>query len=216
MEISVVGIAKKSFVPDVVEIGFRFKRVGKTYEDAVNGGASAVKKFAEFLGKFGFKKDELKTTNFSVRENQVYDNKTNKYKKDGFSFEQGINLKFDYDVARFAKIIDEISTLDAPPEYRVGFKLGDEAAAKRALYEKAVADAKEQAQMIAKASGLALKECKSVSANPFGEIGASATNFGSGASVLRCASYLSDDIENTFVPSDITVECELGVVWQAE
>lgn len=92
--------------------------------------------------------------------------------------------------------------------------------AEKALYEACVKDAKEQAETIAKASGLKLTKCEKVSCMPFENAFISATKFDGYAQMEGAKKYslgtASQSIQNTFVPEDIKVANSLYVIWRAE
>lgn len=219
MEIYVEGKAEKSFKPDEVRMTFTFTKMEKTYQKTLESGCNNVARFIEFMGKLGFDKNDCKTSSFSVRENNVYDEKTRSYKKDGFVFTQRMLLVYDYDVKKFADALEKISNEKDAPKCMVNFGLKDTRKAERALYEACVKDAKEQAETIAKASGLKLAKCEKVSCMPFENAFTSATSFDGFARMEKsecCFGSASDSIQNTFVPEDIIVSNTLYAIWQAE
>ena len=217
MEIYVEGRAEKQFKPDEVRMNFTFRKTANTYQKALENGCEDVERFIEFVETLGFDKKDCKTKSFSVRENSVYDEKTRSYKKEGYIFTQEMSLVYNYDVKKFAEVLEELSNEKNAPSCRIVFGLKDRRKAERALYEACVNDAKEQAETIAKASGLKLAKCEKISCEPINASFESSTNF-ENARMMGKASCLSarESIQNTFVPEDIIVSNSLYVVWRAE
>ena len=69
MEIIVEGKGINSFVPDEVRLNINFFVKGITYEETLNKGTLNVQLFIEeVLFKNGFKKDDMKTKSFIIKE----------------------------------------------------------------------------------------------------------------------------------------------------
>ena len=110
MEIIVAGKCTNSFVPDEVRLNINFFVKGNTYEEVLNKGTLNVQLFIEeVLLKNNFKKDDMKTRSFIIKEEKKYNEITRNYDFDGYSFSQDAILKFDYNSNLMANIIVAIS-----------------------------------------------------------------------------------------------------------
>ncbi len=217
MEIIVEGKGSNFFKPDEVEISITFNEKGSSYDLVLNLGSRNVLSFIEdILIPNGFSKDDLKTRNFVIREENKYNNATQTYTRDGYSFNQQAKLKFDYDVKKMSKLMEEISKLPNPPICRVNFGLKDEKKSRREILALAYKDAEDAARAIADASGLVLKKCIKVDFKPFETNYVSASEFNSG---LERACYFGETaqiLENSFTPEDIELTETLYCLWIAE
>ena len=215
MKINVVGYAKKEVLPDEVEICFTFNRKSETYEGAVELGTKSVDDYLKFLKAFGFQKDEFKTCNLRVSENKEYDESKRKYVSVGYVYTQTVKLKFDYDVKILADIMEQTSKLEFAPEYTVRFDVKNKDKLSYELYGEAVADAKNQAEIIAKASGLNLSVCKRISTNLTDNAIELYSETSFNGERMMCKSAVSNMVQNNFTPEEITVETKLYVIWEA-
>lgn len=216
MEIYVVGSASKCFKPNLVKLAFTFKKVEKSYQEALQKGSKEVEEYLSFLIQQGFSKEDFKTRAFSVYEEKKYNEQKKVYEVEGYRFTQEATLQFDYNVKKFADILEKNSNLKNAPFCSVKFALKDERKARTELYVDCVNDAKEQAEIIAKASGLKLSKCLKISSQDFDTV--LENNFARSGCVEKamCYSGASDSIQNTFVPEDICAEQELHAIWLAE
>lgn len=165
----------------------------------------------------GFNREDMKTRNFVVREEQKYDNMTRQYSSDGFSFNQIASIKFDYDKEKLANIMEQLSKLDNAPQCHVGFEVKDEKDCRRQVLAKAYKDAELQAQAIADASGKVLKQCAKIDFKPVTTTYASQTNF-EGDMMYAKADRIgtATTIMNTFTPEDVELSEILYCLWIAE
>ena len=201
MEIIVQGKGTEYFTPNEIIISINFYKKGSSYEEVLNSGVMSVQKFVNnILLPNNFNKEDMKTRNFVVREEQKYDNMTMKYSSDGFSF-----------------IMEQLSKLVDAPECHVDFGVKDETECKRKILSKAYKDAELQARAIAEASGKTLKQCTKVDFKPFTTSYISSTNFEGDMRYAEASGIgASTAIINTFTPEDIELTETLYCLWIAE
>ncbi len=73
MEIRVQGTGKRTFVPDEVNFTIYFKTKGNSYEEVLQEGIYHVERFIEeVLYQNDLKKEDMKTRNFVIKEEQKY------------------------------------------------------------------------------------------------------------------------------------------------
>ncbi len=215
MEISVKGIGTKTLKPNQVTLNFVFKIKNKSYNSALESGTFIIKDYIALLEKLNFKKDSLKTQSFNVSENQIYDEKTHKYIKDGFwNFTQNSSLQFNYDLDKLAKLMQETSKINNPPSYTINFTMKNDKKIREELLDLAFKDAEFQAEAIAKSNKKELKECVKVSFEPFD------LNFHSSTEAqniaickMNASEDLSKTITNIFVPKDIEISTSIYCLW---
>ena len=218
MEIIVEGLGCKYFTPNQIILNFNFVTKGQSYEEVLKKGSSNVELFINgILLQSGFSKNDLKTRNFIIKEETKYNNETNKYEPNGFSYNQHALLKFDYNKDRLSELMENIATLTNPPTYQINFGLKDEKIAKKEVLKYAYQDAEEQAIIIADAAGKTLKRCIKVDFKPFDTTYISESNLDYSLTTdAKTIRTVSEVISNTFTPEDIKVTENLYCLWIAE
>ena len=137
MEIVVEGVAKDYFTPNQIVLNFNFNTKGNTYENVLNNGVKNVYDFInQVLIKYGFKKEDLKTRNFVVREETRYDNIEHKNIFLGYSYNQNATLKFDYNKEILSNIMVDLSKINNAPTCHVDFSVKDEKQCRRQIISK--------------------------------------------------------------------------------
>lgn len=218
MEIIVQGKGVEYFTPNEIILSMNFYKKGNSYEEVLNSGVMSVQNFINnILLSNGFNKEDMKTRNFVVREEQKYDNMTRQYSSDGFSFSQIATIKFDYDKEKLANIMEQLSKLDNAPQCHVDFGVKDEKDCRRQVLAKAYKDAELQAQAIAEASGKTLTQCAKIDFKPFTTTYVSQTNFEGEMMYAKAErAGTATTIMNTFTPEDIELSETLYCLWLAE
>ena len=217
MEIIVQGKGVKFVTPDEVVMMLTFTTKGCSYEEVLNLGTRNVQSFVDnLLIPNGFSKEDMKTRNFVIKEETKYNGVTQSYDFDGYSFNQYAVIKFDYDINKMAKMMEEISKLDNPPKYQVNFGVKDEKSCRREILFAAYKDAEEQAKTIADASGKILKRCVKVDFKPLTTEYASISTFNSDMMYEAARLGAAQVIVNTFTPEDIELTETLYCLWIAE
>lgn len=160
MEIIVTGKANEYFKPDQIILNINFYVKENTYEDVLIKGTNNVKIFIdEVLINNGFKNDDLKTRSFIIKEEKKYDNISNNYIFDGFSYNQEASLKFNYDKELLSKLMVDISKLESAPKYKINFGLINEKDIRKNVLTLSYNDALEKATVLANASHKNILKC---------------------------------------------------------
>lgn len=213
MEIIVEGNATLSITPDLVILNLSFKTKAHTYEEALGKGIEEVQNFVdEVLLKNNFTVDDMKTQNFVIKEEQKYNEQTESYIFDGYSFYQNATIKFDYDKVRLAKVIEGIAKLEKAPSIQVNFGVKNEKAYQEKVLQDAYQDAQFQAEAIAKAAGKVLDQCKKVDFKPFTEEYISKTRLMDSFENANTLNAIPKMI-NIFTPEDIKITENLYCLW---
>lgn len=160
MEIIVTGKANEYFKPDQIILNINFCVKENTYEDVLIKGTNNVKIFIdEVLINNGFKNNDLKTRSFIIKEEKKYDNISNNYIFDGFSYNQEASLKFNYDKELLSKLMVDISKLESAPKYKINFGLINEKDIRKNVLTLSYNDALEKATILANASHKNILRC---------------------------------------------------------
>ena len=215
MEIITTGIGEESYKPDQIILTLTFAFNDTLYDEVLENGTKSVLDFVNnILYKYGFSEEDIKTKSFIIKEEQKYNEETRSYDFDGYSYNQTVILKFDYELEKLTNMMKDISRLSNPPYYKIEFSLKDEEKVKKELISKAYNDAKEKANIIALASNKILKDCIKVSFNPLDVDFLSLTSLDNSAMYLKEASMSL--MNKIFTPEDITLSETIYCLWISE
>jgi len=214
MDIIVEGKASEFFTPDEVKFNINFWTKEKTYNSALSEGTKSVEKFInEILIGLGLTKRDLKTKSFVISEETKYNDKTKVREPDGYAYRQTSFIKFEYDMKKISKFMDEVSKLKNPPSYRISFSLKDEKGCKNEVIAKAYNEAKIKAEAIALASGKKLKDCVKVDFRPFDEHVISNSGIEKNMMYMEKSMGSAQVVENVFTPEDVEIVEKLYCLW---
>ena len=226
MDIVVEGVGKKYYTPDEVEISLQFYTRENSYEKALEEGTKDVEGFIhEVLESMNFQREDMKTRNFRIYEENRYDYDKKKYVYLGFAYTQQAIIKFDYNKNRIAEFMEKISRLKNAPKYTLQFNVKNVKQCKEEALAEAYQNAKEKAEAIAKAAGKEIKECVKTDFKPFDEKVISGSslnsqdmpigNLGTDNSMLRekRSAAVAETIQTIFTPEDIIISETLYCLW---
>jgi len=226
MEIVVEGTGTKELLPDVVKIEIEFKFLEKTYDKSLEVGTNSVTEFIKkVLPKLELKKEDLRTTKFSIEHVIENDYRTDKEKDLGYQFEQKSNIEFDYDKDKINTFMSETLKMEQIPEYDIKFDIKDKENANADALKLAFEECEKKAKLIASASNLNLKKCQKTDFQPIENI--RYMDFSSsriiGNADLECPSFLRKKEEKTFTgftesftPEKIKIMQTIYTLWIAE
>ncbi len=210
--ITVKGTGKASAKPDYVSITLNLKTIDKNYEKASAKADKEVEVLREAFVTAGFKKDELKTTNFDV--GSVYESKKDRngeYKQvfAGYRVCHDLKLSFDFTMENLSKALKAIAGSSAKPEFSIRFSVKDPSDVGEAVLQSATENARKKAEIICNASGMHLGEIQSIDYD-WGEVNIySDTRYNTPIDMV-CDLSCNYDIE----PDDIEVCDSIRFVWE--
>lgn len=212
--ICVTGRGLIRLKPDTTRITLTIEGVSPDYAMLLRSSASDTARFGRALETAGFAREDLKTLQFQVQpeyegyqEDGVY-----KQRLTGFRFRHELSVAFPSDNERLERILAALAGTGLRPEFSVSFTVKDREAAKNALLNAAVADAKEKAETLAAASGVKLLGVRhirySMNETEFAVHPVSRSVFAAKASADRFAPEI--------VPEEIEAEDTVSIVWEIE
>ncbi len=160
--IEITGNGEMKIAPDqgILQINIRAHRM--SFGEATTALSKKEDNVLKKLEKLGYKKEDVRTSNFSVNENIIWRNGT-RYDS-GFIASQYMTMEFPNSKERIAKILNAFSEGKMDAEIGFGFKLSDklrnEMNAK--VIELAVNDAKMNADLLAKYTGITIKSVNKI------------------------------------------------------
>lgn len=166
--ITVRGTGKVSTKPDLTEIILDLRATHYDYETTINIATEHVNAIRTALDELGFKKQDVKTTNFDVhpRFETIKDAQGN-YKRrfEGYECRHNLKIEFDLDMPMLSRVLTALAKSDANLEFEVRFTVKDKKLIKSQLLENAVENAKNNAIILAKASDVSLGDILSINYN---------------------------------------------------
>ena len=160
-EMRVTGRGRLSVKPDRIRLILNLSDTKKDYEKVLKASAEMGAKLSELFAGYGFKEEDLKTTNFFVdAQYEGYNDKDGNWKQKfvGYRFEQSLKIEFPIDNDRLGTILYALSKSGVKTEFRIQYTVADQEKCRKELLDEAVKDAKEKAAVLAKAGGVKLGE----------------------------------------------------------
>ena len=151
--------------PDMTCITMTLTGLDPDYGEALRRSSADTETLRGVLTGFGFARTDLKTLGFHVStEYESYQDEDNTYKERfaGYRFRHVLKVEFDSDNDRMGKVLYALANGSVSPELRISFTVRDQESAKKALLAKAVADAREKAELLALAGGVALRDIQTI------------------------------------------------------
>ncbi|MBO4928520.1 MAG: SIMPL domain-containing protein [Clostridiales bacterium] len=215
--IRVTGRANLRVTPDQTCINMSVEGVEKKYEAAVEKSSQRSREIKASLQAAGIDPEEIRTTGFSIDpEYESYEKEGGwKQRFKGYRFRHGLRLCFDSDKEKLGLVFGALAACPAAPEFRVSYRVKDQEKAKSELIAKAVSDAKEKAKVLAKASGVKLKEIQRIDYS-FSEIEMEAPmmNLRSLDCVAAGKVMGARAIDIDMDPEDIEITDNVTLVWE--
>jgi len=212
--IHVTGRGAVHVVPDVTRLEISIDRVYETYEEAYLKAKENSKWVCDILEYNGKSGKMAKTTKMDISEHTH-----GKYDAgghyicaiaDGYSLDQRVRIDLGIDNVLLNKIVRGIGNFIEGAEIHIGYTVQDPRPAQLRMLEKAVKDAKEKAEIMAKALGCKLGDVVDIN---YGyqevHVYAEARNIHSNAEATACT---SDSLDIT--PEDLSVSDNVQVEWQ--
>lgn len=162
--ITLTGKGSLKVHPDMTRVSIRLTGVCEEYDQTLEKASQNTKTLGKLLKKFGFKRSDLKTVDFSVdTETESYkEDDTYKYRVIGYRFDHSMKIEFDSDNKRLGKILYALAHSSLDPEFSISYTIKDPESVKNKLLAKAVKDAKEKAEVLTSAAGASLGKILSI------------------------------------------------------
>jgi uncharacterized protein YggE len=164
--ITVTGKGYAYTAPDVTRITIDVVSIGKTYPELYERAQNNLQELGSIVERHGLNKKIAKTQHFEIERNErsVYDKNGHftGYKFDGYKLSQKMKIDLGIDNKLLSSIVQAIGHLLYDAQISIGYTVKDSRPAELRMLEKAVKDATEKAQIMAKAAGCKLGLVKSI------------------------------------------------------
>lgn len=160
------GQSQMKAIPDEVTCLLRNRVIRQEYDDVLKALDRQLKEVKKVLVKLNFPETQIKSKNFSVGPNRVYQRGTSK--DSGFVARQDLEITFEFNKEKVLDLINEISDSKAQPSLSFGFDFMDKTrqALESQLIKAAIADAHGKANLIAEAAGVRLGPIRRILYDP--------------------------------------------------
>lgn len=211
--IRVKGKGKISVKPDTIKITIKAEGVRWNYDETIERSTHDTRILRDALKNAGLDPKDLKTTRFSIDSKyKSYRDKNDDYKEKfvGYEYEHRTYIKFENDNKILGKVLYELAHCDVKVKFDINYTVKDKEKVKNDLLEKAVEDSTTKAKVLAKASGVKLKEILNIDYS-WGEIEIYSSPMDD-LMVCEAASTYDIDIE----ADDIDVQDTVTITWAIE
>lgn len=207
-QLNVTGQATISAQPERTTVSYSINETRDSYDLAISAMTHRIDALSAALRKIGFKKEDIKTSNFNIRQNRKY--KQGEPKGIEYLASQTLEVSFGQSTERLLEVLNKTASEESAPGVSIVFGLSDEQqkSLKIQLMKMAVADAKAKAELLAQETGYSLKGIKEI-------------NYGNSfkrpvqntASMGRMKSFAESDISN-FEAKDLTVSDQVFISYE--
>ena len=211
--ITVTGRGGVHIVPDVTRVKLSVKGLRQEYGDCYNLAKDNNQELTRIMQMLGLDPKLPKTTSLDIDQHthSVYD-KFGHYDHsefDGYELNQQIKIDLGMDNELLGKLVQSIGALMTGVEIQIGYTVKDPRPAQMKMLERAVKDAKEKAEIMARAASCELADVKNITyAWREIEVYSQAREIHSSEEASVCCKEALD-----ITPDDLAASDEVTVVW---
>ena len=198
------GTGNVSVKPDLIRLELEMQSRSTDCGEAMEISEKGLSELIEILEKYGFEREDLKTSDFRVNtEYESVPDENNVYHSvfKGYCCCHSMKIEFDMDTERLALVLRAVSASEAAPQISVFFTVKDEEAAREELIRLSSADARKKAELLCEASGAKLGKLLKISYDRSDMSFVSQARYGMDMNCLRSSakavSIAPDDIKLT-------------------
>jgi uncharacterized protein len=213
-KLQITGKGNLSVAPDMIILSFKAEAHEWEYEKAVRALNSKVEELRSIIGEEGVERKSLKTKDFSIRKDTAWKKKTEQYEFNGFRASHSLELELPLDKQVINSLLGQITKKLDSLDFNIAFGVKDATSHQQQLILQAIAKARENATLIAGATGVALKEILHIDYS-FRELIIRSDRYNYAvqeADMLMDASPATPDFE----PDDIDVAETITITWKIE
>ncbi len=159
--IKITGKGEIAVSPDRIRLSMNVKSVDPSYEQTVKKSAEDTKILRNAVKSAGLNPKELKTARFSVdTAYEEYTDQNGRWKRKfiGYEYRHALFITFPNDNKLLGKILYALANCPVDVEFSIAHTVENTKKVKNMVLEKAVEDAREKAEVLTKAAGVALQE----------------------------------------------------------
>lgn len=213
--ITIKGTGKVSIKPDMISVKVTLKSDDMDYTKTIKKADQMLESLRKDSEAAGLQHDDIKTLSYNVNPqfNNISD-QYNNYKKvfTGYLCSHELKIEFGFDMNKLSTVLTFLAASDSKPEFSVNFTVRDKQSLTASLLKNAAENAKKNAEILCKASGVTLGNIVSIDYD-WGELNIYSR---SSYNIDRCitAESCMSEIEADIVPDDIDLSDTVTFVWE--
>lgn len=209
-QLNVTGQASISVQPERTIVTYSINETRDSYDEAISMMTERIDALTKSLTRIGFEKEEIKTANFNIRQNRKY--RQGEPKGEEYVASQTLEIRFNHSTKRLLEVLNKTASDESAPSVSIAFGMSDEQekTVKNQLIQRAVADARAKAEVIASATGYQIKGIKEIN---YG--GSSNRPRPYAANMGMMKSFAESDISN-FEAKDLTISDQVFISYKIE
>jgi uncharacterized protein len=157
-KLQITGRGKLSVAPDIILIAFEAEAHEWEYEKTIGALNQKVDQLRTIIERQGIDRKQLKTKDFNIRKETTRNKQTEQYEFAGFRATHSLELELPLDKSVINTLLGQIASKLNNLDFSIHFGVKDATAQQQALILQAISKAKENATLIAGATGVALLE----------------------------------------------------------
>ena len=157
-KLQITGRGKLSVTPDIMMLSFSAVAQEWEYDKTVDSLNSKVEELRAIVEAQDIARSALKTKDFGIRKETQWNRKTEKSEFAGYSATHRLELELPLDKTRINKLLGQIARKLDNLDFSISFGVKDAKGPQQRLILQAIAEAKENADLIAKATEVELRE----------------------------------------------------------
>lgn len=205
--ICVKGLAKASAKPDTVVLSFEVHANNMDYSQSIDELNYRTNTLREELESIGLERGNLKTAEFNIRAEYVYNKKDEKV-FDGYKANHDLKIEFPMDKDMLNKVLNKLGKTQSKTMFSINFDIKDKEPFLIKALHNAVKNARQRAELLAAASGVQLGKVLEINYN-WGEIHV----YDSGGPM---GMLLDAEANYDITPDDIDLQDTVTLIWEIE
>ncbi|MEO9802596.1 MAG: SIMPL domain-containing protein [Reichenbachiella sp.] len=207
-QLNVTGQATLTLQPKRTIISYSIGSTKDSYDEAIASMTNRIDALTLSLAKIGFKKEEIKTSNFNIRQNRKY--RQGEPKGEEYIATQSLEIRFDHSTKRLLEVLNKTASDESAPTVSIAFGMSEEQekSAKELLIQMAVADAKRKADLLAKETGYSIQGIKEIN---YGNTYNSPQPYRGNMGMMK--SFAENDMSN-FEAKDLTIRDQVFISYE--
>jgi uncharacterized protein YggE len=157
-KLQITGRGKLSVAPDIIILSFNASAHEWEYEKTISALNKKVEELRQIIEQEGVERKNLKTKDFDIRKETTRNKKTEQYEFNGFKATHSLELELPLDKTVINSLLGQIARRLDNLDFSIAFGIKDASQQQQQLILQAIAKAKENATLIAGATGVELKE----------------------------------------------------------
>lgn len=209
-QLNVTGQASLSVQPERTIVTYSINETRDSYDEAISIMTKRIDALTTSLTKIGFKKEDIKTANFNIRQNRKY--RQGEPKGEEYVASQTLEIRFDHSTKRLLEVLNKTASDESAPSVSIAFGMSDEQEekVKKELMKMAVSDAKAKAEVLAEATGYKIKGIKEIN---YGGSSNSPRPYTANMGMMK--SFAESDMSN-FEAKDLTISDQVFISYEIE